>query len=85
MVQFRLFSQDCANCGSGHVARPTFSWARGLLGSVVAPVLWFGSFYLPIPTAMKLAGVPLLMLFIAIWISLASQRWVHKPGRVPGS
>lgn len=79
--QFRLFSQNCADCGSKHVARPSFSWIRGLLGGVVAPVLWFASFYLPIPTTMKLLGVPILMLLIAFWISLANQRWVHQPGR----
>ena len=72
--QFRLFSQHCRKCGSKHVARPGFSWLRGVFG-ILAPVLWLASLFLPVSLAVKLLGVPLLLGAIAAWITLGSQRW----------
>lgn len=75
--QFRLFSQNCKRCGSKHVARPGFSWVRGVIG-ILVPVLWFASLFLPISMGMKLVGVPMLLVVIGGWITLGSQRWVQK-------
>lgn len=74
--QFRLFSQSCKRCGSKHVARPGFSWLRGVFG-ILAPVLWFGCLFLPISMWMKLVGVPILLAAIGGWVTLGSQRWVQ--------
>lgn len=74
--QFRLFSQNCESCGSKHVARPGYSWLRGIFG-ILLPALWLASLFLPISTLMKLVGVPVLLAVVALWIALGTQRWVR--------
>ncbi len=77
LSQYRMFNQECKSCGSKYVARPGFSWVRGLFG-VLAPAIWLACLFLPLSMSLKLVGIPLLLGLIGMWITLGSQRWVAR-------